>query len=163
MNDSQKWFVLVGLAGTAWLIYLLAPILTPFVAGALLAYLCDPLADRLENAGLRRQTAVISVFAAVTVMGVLAVFFVVPLLEFQVGRLVAKLPGFTAWLKSSFFPWLHSRFGIRADLGVGLDQLSALLGTYWQEAGGLAASIIKSLSHSGAVLLAWVMNLLLIP
>lgn len=46
MSDSQKWLVLVGVAATAWLFYLLTPILTPFAIGAGIAYLGDPLADR---------------------------------------------------------------------------------------------------------------------
>ena len=42
-----NWLIAIGLTG--WLMYLLAPILTPFVAAALLAYVGDPLADRLQK------------------------------------------------------------------------------------------------------------------
>ena len=42
-----NWLIAIVLAG--WLVYLLAPILTPFVAAALLAYVGDPLADRLQK------------------------------------------------------------------------------------------------------------------
>ena len=41
-----NWLIAIALAG--WLIYLLTPILTPFVAAGLLAYVGDPLADRLQ-------------------------------------------------------------------------------------------------------------------
>ncbi len=46
MNTSLKinWLIAIALLG--WLMYLLAPVLTPFVAAALLAYIGDPLADR---------------------------------------------------------------------------------------------------------------------
>ena len=40
-----NWLIAVGLAGL--LFYLLAPVLTPFIAAGLLAYMGDPLADRL--------------------------------------------------------------------------------------------------------------------
>ncbi len=163
MSDSRRWFILAGLGASAWLIYLLAPILTPFVAGALLAYLNDPLADRLEAAGLKRQTAVIVVFLVVALAAILALLFLLPLLEAQVGRLLDNLPVFAAWFKASALPWLRNRFGIRINLGGGLDQVASLLGAYWQEAGGVATAVAKSLSHSGAVLLSWIMNLLLIP
>ena len=42
-----NWLIAVALTG--WLFYLLAPVLTPFVAAALLAYMGDPLADRLQK------------------------------------------------------------------------------------------------------------------
>src|SRR3569832_749747 len=48
MTDAQKWLVLVGAVAVAVLLYLLGPVLTPFLIGAGLAYLCDPWADRLE-------------------------------------------------------------------------------------------------------------------
>ena len=51
-----NWLIAVALAG--WLLYLLAPILTPFVASALLAYVGDPLADRLQRLKLPRTVAV---------------------------------------------------------------------------------------------------------
>ena len=44
-----------------WVIWLLAPILTPFVASLMLAWLGDPLVDRLEAAGRSRNTAVLLV------------------------------------------------------------------------------------------------------
>jgi predicted PurR-regulated permease PerM len=163
LSDSQRWLLLAGLALCAWLVYLLAPILTPFVAGALLAYLNDPLADRLEALGLKRQNAVIVVFLTVAVVAILTLVFLLPLLESQVSRLLDNLPVLASWIKATVLPWLHNRFGVRVKWGGGLDQVSTLLGSYWQEAGGVAASLVKSLSHSGAVVLTWLMNVLLIP
>ena len=45
MSDSQRWMVLAGALVAGGLVYLLAPVLTPFAVGALLAYVGDPLAD----------------------------------------------------------------------------------------------------------------------
>jgi predicted PurR-regulated permease PerM len=47
-NESRTWLALASVLLFGWLIYLLAPILTPFLIAALLAYLGDPLADRLR-------------------------------------------------------------------------------------------------------------------
>ena len=38
MTDSQRWLCLAGLAGGGWLLYLLAPVITPFLVSALIAY-----------------------------------------------------------------------------------------------------------------------------
>ncbi|MDD5033694.1 MAG: AI-2E family transporter [Methylococcaceae bacterium] len=162
MSDSQKWFVFASLAGVGWLLYLLSPTLTPFVAGALLAYLSDPLVDRLEAKGLKRTPSVIVVFAAVTLIAALALLVLLPLLERQIDRLVENLPSYAAWVKGKLLPWLKGHYGLHLQLG-SLDQVTALLGKNWQQAGGLAASMIDSLSRSGSVVLTWMMNLLLIP
>ena len=45
-ENRNNWLIAIALTGG--LFYLLAPVLTPFVAAALLAYLGDPLADRLQ-------------------------------------------------------------------------------------------------------------------
>ena len=55
-----NWLIAVALTG--WLFYLLAPVLTPFVAAALLAYMGDPLADRLQQLKMPRTLAVVTVF-----------------------------------------------------------------------------------------------------
>ena len=162
MTESSKWFGLTALALAALLIYLLAPVLTPFVAAALLAYLTDPLADRLELFGLSRVWAVIVVFASISVLAVVAVLVVAPSLEQQLERLIDNLPALAGWIKSDVLPWLKARFGINLKLN-NLDQLTTLVGQHWQQAGGVASSLVHSLSHSGAVLLNWIMNLLLIP
>ena len=51
-----NWLIAIALVGG--LLYLLAPVLTPFVAAALLAYIGDPLADRLQRLRLPRTLAV---------------------------------------------------------------------------------------------------------
>jgi predicted PurR-regulated permease PerM len=67
--------------GTGWLIYLLAPILMSLVAGVLAANLSDPLADRLEALGLKRQNAVIVVFAAIVFAIGFVLLLIIPMLE----------------------------------------------------------------------------------
>ena len=49
-TDTRRWQWLAGLLLLGFLIWLLAPILTPFVISALLGWLGDPLVDRLERA-----------------------------------------------------------------------------------------------------------------
>jgi len=62
MTDSQKWLVFAFISGSAWLVYLLSPVLMPFAFAAMLAYLGDPLTDRLETYQLSRTKAVLVVF-----------------------------------------------------------------------------------------------------
>jgi len=68
MTESQQGLLLAFILLTAWFIYLLSPILMPFAFASMLAYLGDPLADKLEvlkikNHQLGRTPAVLVVFA----------------------------------------------------------------------------------------------------
>ncbi|MEL0036873.1 MAG: AI-2E family transporter, partial [Gammaproteobacteria bacterium] len=58
LDESRKWMALALLLVSGWVLYLLAPVLSPFVTGAVLAYLGDPLVDRLENKGVNRTIGV---------------------------------------------------------------------------------------------------------
>lgn len=162
MADSQKRFVLFGLAGLGWLVYLLSPILTPFVAGATLAYLSDPLADRLEGLGLRRTMAVLLVFLALSVVLGLSLVLLIPALENQIDHLVDNLPQLLRWVRSTVLPWVQNRFGISLRLR-SLEDITALVSKHWDGAGGAASYLLDSVSRSGVAVLAWIANLFLIP
>ena len=162
MTDSQKWLLLVVVVGVGWLIYLLAPILTPFVAGALVAYFGDPVADKLEEWKLGRTGAVIVVFAAMGLIFALVLLLLVPMLENQIGRLVGNLPGYAAWIKETVIPWVKNALEIEGKL-VDVDEIINILKSHWQKAGGVATTVIASISRSGLAVFAWIMNALLIP
>lgn len=162
MTDSQKWLALAFAAGSAWLVYLLAPVLMPFAFAVMLAYLGDPLTDKLETYRLSRTNAVLVVFSGMTLVFVLVLLLLVPLLESQVENFLTSLPAYVAWLNESVVPWLQRRFhlGIRP---VNLSQIVNLVKGHWEQAGGIAATLMSSVSHSGGVIAEWLMNLLLIP
>lgn len=162
MTDSQKWLVLVAVALSGWLVYLLAPILTPFAVGGLLAYLGDPLADQLEAQKMGRKAAVTFVFFVMFIVLAAVLLLLIPLLEHQVGRLLANLPRYINWLQSVLVPWLNERFGLQSTV-FEAEELVAILKAHWNEAGGLVAALAGSLSRSGMLVFEWIMNLTLIP
>lgn len=162
MRLGMLWFGLAALALAGFLIYLLSPILTPFLVAALLAYLGDPLADRLEAWRLPRTLAVIVVFVVMGLILLGSVLLLLPLLEGQVAALIQALPGYLAWLNAHVLPWLQSRLGIDPRY-LDLNSMVHLLSQHWQQAGGFAAHLADTLSRSGLVLFGWLANLVLIP
>ena len=155
------WLLLIPL-GLGGLIYLLAPILTPFVIGSLLAYLADPLADRLERWKLGRTLAVSIVFLLFTLALVAVLLILVPALERQLTRFLTDLPHYLSWVRENAFPWLEGRLGV--DLAeYEFSDIVQLLKQHWQRTGGIAAAIAGSIGRSGAAILSWLMNLMLIP
>lgn len=162
MNDKGPWMVAASVVVAGWLLWLLAPVLTPFAAGALLGYLGDPLVDRLQRLRLGRTLAVCVVFAGMLVILVLALLLLVPLIESQVTRLIQSLPAYLEWIENRLAPWVQARFGAGVEV-LDIDQLTMMLREHWQQAGGIAATVLSSISRSGLAVLGWIMTLVLIP
>jgi predicted PurR-regulated permease PerM len=162
MSDTQKWQLLALTLLLGFLLWLLAPVLTPFAVSALLAYLGDPLVDRLERWKLSRTAAVAVVFALMTLGVVIVVLLLIPSLGDQVGYFIDRLPVYIDWIQARVLPWIErvSGFSVEAfDPG----QLVQILREHWQQAGGVATSVLGGLSKSGLAVLGWVANLVLIP
>ena len=92
LSDSQKWFMLAVLTFSGWIVYLLAPVLTPFLISALLAYLGDPLVDRLEAHKISRTVGVVIVFFVMSLIGLVLLLVMLPMLEKQIAVLIVKIP-----------------------------------------------------------------------
>ena len=155
---GMNWLIAIGILG--WLLYLLAPVLTPFIAAALLAYIGDPLADRLQRLRLPRTIAVIVVFLLTFLFLALLFLLVFPLIESQVGALLKALPGIVAEIEQVWLPRLRPFLGIGADEDIGL---AAFLSRYGDMAGSWGTTVLVSLSKSGGALAAAVISLFLVP
>ncbi|MCL7796467.1 AI-2E family transporter, partial [Pasteurella multocida] len=93
----------IGLAAVVALgliVYLLREVMLPFVAGITLAYLLDPLADRLERLGLGRLAASLLILALFVVALVVTLLILIPLTANQVVALVNALPGMVSRLQA---------------------------------------------------------------
>ena len=158
-NDQRlNWLIATAIVG--WLLYLLAPVLTPFVAAGLLAYIGDPLADRLQRLGLPRSIAVVAVFLLTFLFVGLLVLLVVPLIRTQVAAFFAALPGIIAQVEQVWLPRVATFLGVDATEDMGL---AAFLSRYSDMAGDWGATVLISLSKSGGALAAAVISLFLIP
>jgi len=128
---------------------------------AILAYIGDPLVDRLEEHKIPRLVAVAIVFISLTLMASIALVILIPLLEKQFIVLGQKVPGYLDVIQQQLIPWLNTRFGL--SMSIDPVQLQHSLSANWTQAGGLAGKIVASLTHSGFVLLEIGANLVLIP
>lgn len=92
------WVGIFVFAGVS--LYALSGILLPFVAGMALAYLLDPLADRLQRLGFGRLGATIVILGLVVLLLALALILIIPLVIQQFGAFVEKLPDYVARLQA---------------------------------------------------------------
>ncbi len=161
-TDSNRWYFLAIFLLLGLFIYLLSPILTPFAISALLAYLFDPFADKLESWKLNRTLSVVIVFLVMIVISFVILLFLIPTLEHQISNLIANLPNYFQWLSDHVTPWLREKFDIQTDV-FNITEMSTLIKAHWNDAGGIAKSVVASLSKSGMVVINWMMNIILIP
>lgn len=151
------------LAVVVWLLMELGAILVPFVLALLLAWLGDPLVDRIERSGRSRAIGVVLVFTLMLLLVALALLILVPMLERQVVTLVESLPGIGVWITDSAVPWIEERTGITLAAWADPQRLFDLVQEYWQQVGGFAATVLGYVQRSGFMLVTWTINLVLLP
>jgi predicted PurR-regulated permease PerM len=162
LSDSQKWLLLAVTLAGGFLLYLLAPVLTPFLAAALLAYLGDPLVDRMEAKGLPRTVAVVVMFVVFLSLLAGLVLLLVPALQQQLVSLAKALPAYVDWLQLNLAPWLSQTFGIDAAM-LDWSTLKSTVQENWSQVGSAAGGFMSWLTSSSMALLAVLANLVLIP
>ncbi len=166
-REVRSWLILAALVATGWFVYLLAPVITPFAVAAGLAYLGDPLTDRLEHAGigrwrLGRTLAVIIVFLLIVLVLALLLLVLVPLLIDELRHLLENLPRYLEWLSGTALPWLLTAVGMEPDV-LDTRQLIDTAKSYWREISTAAFEVLGSLGKGGQVVLQWIANLVLVP
>jgi predicted PurR-regulated permease PerM len=147
-----------GIAALVFLVllWLLGDILLPFVLGAILAYLLDPLADRLERAGMRRVWAVVLITLSALLALVVAVLLLIPTLIDQATALVAVTPDLVTRISER----LLERFPELTDESSALRQQIADLGAGLQERAG---QLLNTVLTSVVGVLNWLLIIVVVP
>lgn len=158
-RQALSWLALAGVA--ALLLWLLAPVLTPFVVGAVLAYALHPMVERLAARRVPRLLAVVVVEVAALVIAFALALLIVPVLGKELPLLKAQVPPLLDRLNQSLAPWL-AQFGITVafDLASVKTWVTQLLDANLEDWLGAALS---SARIGGSVLLSFVGNIILVP
>jgi predicted PurR-regulated permease PerM len=150
----QALFWTAALLALLLFLWLFSDILLPFVLGMGLAYLLDPVADRLQRGGMSRFWATITIVVIAVLVLVLFALVVIPLLVGQLEGFLERLPSYVAQLRGVANRFFETRIGQYFDTPEGaanVDQMVAqgaswittLLGSVW--AGGQALFGVVSL------------------
>jgi predicted PurR-regulated permease PerM len=161
-DSSRRWQMLAITAAIVFLIWLLAPVLMPFAVAAMLAYLGDPLADRLERMGLSRNWAATLVFVVLLLAFVGVLLLLVPLIARQIENLIDNLPRYGEWARDTAWPWLQAKLHLDPRM-FDSDRLLAAIKAHIASIGGVATVVIGKVSRSGLGIVLWLTNLVLIP
>ena len=152
------WFALAFLLVAGGLLYALGPILTPFLAGALLAYMFDPLVDRLEARRIPRATGTVIVIALAGLVLFALLLVALPLFQGQFVELSHRIPAALDLLQTRFLPWLESAFGIAVQF-----DLATLKTWLTEKATQNGAAWLPTLQTGALAVVGILANLLLIP
>ena len=163
VSDHRWWIVT---AVVIYLFYLLEPILTPFLAAAVIAYMLDPLVDKLSEVGygnrqVGRTLATLLVMTGVILVVTGLLLIIIPLLQQQSTLIAQRLPLLLDHFHQQVEPWLLQQFGIR--LNIDRTDIQKLISEHWQTAGGMIGNVLLSAGQKGLSLIGMLANILLLP
>jgi predicted PurR-regulated permease PerM len=153
------WLAIALIVGG--LLYLLSPILAPFLFAAILAYILDPLVERLTGKYVPRTLAVLLVMVGLLALLVALALVVLPLFAKELRLLAERMPAFIGWLNQRVAPLAEDYLGVAFQFDV--ETVRALASELVVENQDLVGRLLGSLKIGGLALLAFFVNLLLVP
>lgn len=155
VREQAKYW---GIASAILLLALwwMGNVIMPFILGGAIAYLLDPIADRLQRLGLSRIMSVVVITAAALMIFVLLILLVIPTLIQQAGQLFDTVPSLFAELQQ----WLTTRFPDVMDGESPIRQQLVMIGENIQSRGG---DLINTLLSSAAGVLNIVVLIVVVP
>ena len=144
MHDRtlKRIFIIAGIALILWILYLLKPVVIPFVAAFLVAYLFSPVVEKLSKI-LPRWMSIAIVFIGIGVVFTWAMWFVAPLVWKQLIYARDSIPAGIHWINSTFLPWVSNTFSVE-HMEIDTDQISKVVMEYVQT--NYSADSIQSLA-----------------
>jgi predicted PurR-regulated permease PerM len=150
----QAAFWIGALLALMLFLWMFSGILLPFIMGMALAYLLDPIADRLERVGLSRFWATIAIVLASVLALVIFALVVIPLLVSQLTGFLDRLPSYVQRVQAlgdwffqtkigQYFGTQEINANVNQMVAQGASWIAALLASLW--AGGQALINVISL------------------
>jgi predicted PurR-regulated permease PerM len=162
LTPTLRALVIAGiLVAFGYLIGALAPVLTPFIAGAILSYIAAPVVAWL--AARRVPRAVGAVLIVLTMGALIAglVLVVVPMVSSEISQIAKKMPELITRAQTEWLPWVNTRLG--TTIAFDLTQLKSLVQENAGAVGDLSAQLAGSLKLGGQMLLGILVNAMLLP
>ncbi|MBP6345338.1 MAG: AI-2E family transporter [Neisseriaceae bacterium] len=117
-NQALMPWVVFGLVLFVFILLItkIKGILTPFVVGAIFAYILSPFVTKLTKRRIKRTPAVLLVLLMAVIVVALFVAIVVPMLVHQFDALFQRLPGMVHFVQDRVLPKINSQFGTQLEL-----------------------------------------------
>jgi predicted PurR-regulated permease PerM len=154
------WIIAVALIFFV-LLHLLGNILTPFLIGAILAYIGNPTVSWGETHRVPRTLGTLAVllFTILVVLGLILVL--TPLVHSEFAQLLQRLPELATALQTKLAPWLEEKFGITLQLD--LASIKEMVADNLASAQALSPKVLSGVRAGGTFILAIIINMALVP
>jgi predicted PurR-regulated permease PerM len=157
---NYLWLVIAAVVVFMGLRYL-GPVLTPFLIGAILAYLGTPLVEWAATRGFARATSTTVVVLLFGLLVLLLFLVLIPLLQSEILLAAKRLPDWLAELTARIAPWVEQQFGI--SLALDLDSVKAMVAENMDDARDLSLHLLAGVKTGGLIIISVLVNLALIP
>ena len=127
----RRIFILSGIVLLLWVLYLLKPVVIPFVVAFFMAYLFSPLVEQFCKVGLPRWMSIRLVFIGIGIALTLAVWYIIPLVWKQLIIARDSIPVGINWINSTFLPWASATFNIE-EMEIDTTHMSSIVMDYVQ-------------------------------
>lgn len=127
----KRIFILAALVLGGWVIYLLMPVIAPFIAAFFLAYLINPLVARMAKYNMPRWLTISIVFLGIIVGVGIGTWYLAPMLWQQLRYALDNIPAAINWVNNNALPWLENNFNLDLER-INTDELSAAIMEYVQ-------------------------------
>lgn len=162
------WFAAALLLGAV--VYLLSPILTPFLLAMMAAYLGEPVVRTLEDWKLPRWAAILTGYLLIiSILGLVALL-VLPLAQEQLDKLVEKAPEYRSTILGYLQPvldiWQTYSNSVVEPGNEQSDRTSSVVSIAKDavpQAGDAVGKAADAVARSGMVLVKTLMNIFLVP
>ena len=133
-------------------VMLLREIMLPFIAGMVLAYLLDPLANRLERWGMNRLIATLAIIGLFVVGAVFLVLLTAPIIVTELAHFIDNFPLYVRRLQALAAD--PSRPWVRTIIGEGLGHAQQSIGELAAVGTAWLATFLRSVWSGGEALIA---------
>ncbi len=166
-----RWVLWLGASFlVGWLLYTLRGVLAPVFFAFLIAYMLDPLVDRIEQSralrgrAIGRGVGIALLLAALFAISVFSILVLVPMVYEEVASFVRRLPGLVARSRAEWEPVL-AEYGLRvpASVGEAFEELHLDLQSVLTKGYTPATALAKSLLGGTASALAAIVASLMVP
>ncbi|WP_349371999.1 AI-2E family transporter [Salinarimonas sp.] len=160
--QKQAGFWFAALVAAGFFLWLFSDILLPFVAALALAYLLDPIADRLERLGMGRLGATLLILLVFVLVVVIVLVLFLPLLVREITSFLTLLPDYVTRLQSLL---VERGAPVLAYLGVEISgpELQRNIGEVVSRGAGYLGTVLGTLLASGQAVISVFSLLVLTP
>ncbi|MDO8954656.1 MAG: AI-2E family transporter [Gammaproteobacteria bacterium] len=159
MQTLRPYLTFFGLILAGYVIYLLAPVLKPFLFGAILAYMGNPFVSFLQRHKVSRSWGVSLLFIIFALIIGLIMLAIVPRVFEQIQNFSNQSQQALTWAQANLLPWINAHTGL--NLQVSPDQVQSFISKHAGQSQNYVQDLVKNLALSSLAILALLMDVLI--